>query len=98
MQVSSVNPGVFHVVCVFDGDTVLDHFEILLMDLLEHERAMKSDFRPGHVVKNLDEDEEQENESNTRTFGHVAKTTFHIKNLLHKLQAMSMNYKMLEVN
>jgi alpha-tubulin suppressor-like RCC1 family protein len=97
LQVSSVNPGVFHVVCVFDGDTVLDHFEIMLMDLLEQERSMKSEFRPGHSIKNIEEEEEQP-ATTTTTFGHVAKTTFHIKNLLEQLQSMSMNYKMLEVS
>jgi hypothetical protein len=67
------------------------------MDLLEQERSMKSEFRPGHSIKNIEEEEEQP-ATTTTTFGHVAKTTFHIKNLLEQLQSMSMNYKMLEVS
>ena len=74
-QISSVKPGAFHCVCVFDGDTVLDHFDILLSNLLEAERAMQS----------------------VMSFGRVAKTSFHIKNLLRKLEAMCIDYKMLQV-
>jgi len=93
-QISSVKPGSFHCVCVFDGDTVLDHFDILLSDLLESERAMQNKFRPGHSIKAASSEEDSDE---FMSFGRVAKTSFHIKNLLRKLEAMSMGYKMLQV-
>lgn len=89
-----MKPGSFHCICVFDGDTVLDHFDILLSDLLEAERAMQSRFQPGHSIKGSASEEDPDA---TVSFGYVAKTSFHIKNLLRKLEAMSMGYKMLHV-
>lgn len=128
LQVSSTQPGVFRVICVFDNDTVLDHFgteflivgffcptalhlihflqslfpvtfynslDIHISSLLEQERSMKSKFRPGFSIKEI---KEQKEEGKQKTFGHVAKTSFHIKKLLSKLEAMSINYKMLQVD
>ena len=56
---------------------------------------MKNQFRPGFSIQTKTDDDIDEAE--TKTFGHVAKTSFHIKNLLQRLEAMSINYKMLQV-
>ena len=63
--------------------------------MLEQERSMKNQFRPGFSIQTKTDDDIDEAE--TKTFGHVAKTSFHIKNLLQRLEAMSINYKMLQV-
>jgi len=63
--------------------------------LLEQERSMKNQFRPGFSIQTKTDDDIDEAE--TTTLGHVAKTSFHIKNLLQRLEAMSINYKMLQV-
>ena len=75
---------------------MLDHFDINISSLLEQERSMKNQFRPGFSIQTKTDDDIDEAE--TKTFGHVAKTSFHIKNLLQRLEAMSINYKMLQVD
>jgi hypothetical protein len=93
----------FRVICIFDGDTVLDYFDINMSLLLDHERSAKREFRPGFFIQREADDNNMKNVSHSQqsevlSFGHVAKTSFNIKKLLQKLEKMSIKYKMLQVD
>ena len=49
---SLTTPGVFNVVAVYDGDTVLDHFFIRIKQLLAFQRALQVEWTPNPFIVN----------------------------------------------
>ena len=81
LQITSLEPGHFNFVIVFDRDTVLDTFFVETKSLLHMQRSMQTTFTPTiHQNGNADTDSDPD----------LAKTTFQVTALLSVLEDMSM--------
>ena len=102
IQFSSTITGDFSVFCVFDQDTVLDHFVLSMDELLEKERCMQTEWTPHlKLAEDTSIDADSKGEEHRRfadNSSSACKTIFSVPNLIRLLEQLTMQQVMLSVS